>query len=109
MNAFLSGMTAALFITSAIFFLKFWKASRNRFFGFFAAACSLFALERILSRIVFLAMEQELYEEVEARGWVYLLRLAAFILIFVAVLDRNKSMQDRKKPLQAPAGQGLTR
>lgn len=88
--AFLSGITAAMFLVAGLFFLKFWRASKNRFFALFAGALGLFALERILNLFVVLLLSPEIYQQFSARGWVYLLRLAGFVLIFIAIVDRNR-------------------
>lgn len=96
-TVFLSGMTAAMFLTAGVFFLKFWKASRNRFFAYFASACWLFSLERIISFAAFSWMGPQVYNSVEARGWIYILRLIGFILIMVAIVDRNRAAFSQRK------------
>lgn len=98
--AFLSGMSAAMFLTAGLFFLKFWRASRNRFFAFFASACWLFAFERAISLCTYLLMDPELYENLEARGWVYIIRLAGFTLILIAIVDRNRSAFAQRKAVR---------
>lgn len=99
---FLSGVTAAMFLVAAIFFLKFWRASRNRFFALFAVACALFSLERVLSMIVFVTLTPEIYKALEARGWVYILRLAGFGVITGAIIDRNRTKHAAIKRHRAP-------
>lgn len=97
---FLSGMTAGLFITASIFFLKFWRASKNRFFGLFALACGLMAMERIVALCFFTGMPPGSFELSDVRGAVYSLRLLAFVAIFAAVIDRNRSMRAQRKALR---------
>jgi hypothetical protein len=98
---FLSGMTAALFITAAIFFLKFWTASKNRFFGFFAISSLFLALERIVTLVISVALSPASFEYSPLRGWAYLLRLLAFLAIFFAILDRNRSKLAQRKALRS--------
>lgn len=81
MNDFLQGATMLASLGVALFFLKHWRATRDRLFAAFAAAFMVFAVNRVL-----LAM---LDEGSEARTYVYLLRAAAFALIAAAVLDKN--------------------
>lgn len=81
-NALLIGaiMMAALVI--ALFFLRFWKQTRDRFFLYFAAAFLLEAGQRLLSAIDPLHNEEApLY---------YLVRLAAYALILLAIISKNR-------------------
>ncbi len=80
----------ATFFASALFFLKFWRASRDRFFLYFAWACGLLALERVL---LLLLLPPYLMEErpPEAQAWVYLVRMTAYILIMWSVIQRNRA------------------
>lgn len=78
---FLSGIYMATFGACGFFFLKFWRRSHDRFFLFFAWACWLIASERIA--LLFAATEHE------PRSIVYFIRLAAFILIIAAIVNKN--------------------
>jgi hypothetical protein len=100
-TVFLSGMTTAMFLVAAVFFLKFWRASRNRFFLYFAAACGLFALERVASLAAYILIDPEAYTSMEARGFIYLLRLAGFIVILLAIIDRNRNSDRRRERAKA--------
>ncbi len=81
-NALLTGaiMMAALVI--ALFFLRFWKQTRDRFFLYFAAAFLLEAVHRLLSAI------DPLHNE-EAALY-YLVRLASYSLILLAIIGKNR-------------------
>jgi drug/metabolite transporter superfamily protein YnfA len=82
MNEFLSGMAAALCLVAGLFFLRFWRKTRDRFFAFFAAAFWLMALHRVV--MLFLRDNNE--HLVAA----YSIRLLAFVLILVAIVDKNR-------------------
>jgi hypothetical protein len=64
----------------SLFFLRFWKKTRDRLFVWFAIAFLLLGIERI--SIVWLPGESHFH--------VYLLRLAAFLLIIFAIWDKNQ-------------------
>jgi hypothetical protein len=66
----------------AMFFLRFWRKTRDRLFLFFAGAFVILMLERIIRA----GMEVE----TEWAPYVYLVRLAAFILIIIAIVDKNR-------------------
>jgi hypothetical protein len=83
MREFLSGATAALCLVAALFFVRFWRQTRDRLFGFFALAFFVLATNWIA--LAFVPVENE------ARTLVYVARLVAFILILVAVIDKNRS------------------
>lgn len=82
MKHFLSGAVFMAACVSALFFLRFWKESRDRFFLLFAFAFVLFGIERL----PFLALALG----TDARGSIYLLRLFAYIVILGAILDKNR-------------------
>lgn len=86
---FFSGIFVGTFFTAGLFFLKFWKASRDSFFRYFAIACWLLCIERILA--IYLEIHsQSITTNSETMMWVYLIRLAAFILIISAIIKKNK-------------------
>jgi hypothetical protein len=90
-SLFLLGVGASTFAGAGIFFIKFWRASRDHFFLYFAAAFWILALERALDVFVSGTQESLMHAAVEAASWVYLVRLAAFALILVAMVDRNRA------------------
>ena len=89
MNAsdFLTGVYMTTFAASGLFFFKFWKASRDRFYLLFATACWLIAVERIAP--FFFDTSHDNLQAADA--WIYLPRLAAFISILMAILHKNRS------------------
>ena len=86
MNEMLVGAVVMASLVAALFFLRFWKSTRDRFFLFFAAA---FLIEGI-NRVMFW-QNASFTEDIEAY---YLIRLVAYLLILLAILDKNRS---RKK------------
>lgn len=80
-DVFLKGAVAMGFLAASLFFLRFWKESRDRLFVLFAWAFALLAINRVL-----LVMLQE-REEITL--FPYVVRLLAFAIILVAILDKN--------------------
>ena len=87
MNEFLSGAIFALCCVAGLFFLRFWRRTRDRFFAFFAAAFFLLALQRPMLLLI-----QGSNEHVVTA---YLVRLLAFVLILVAIIDKNRAVPRR--------------
>ena len=78
----LSGATVMAALVIALFFLRFWRHTGDRFFLLFAIAFTLEALQRLLLGLHALQ---------DADGPVYyLLRLLAYVLIIAAVVDKNR-------------------
>jgi hypothetical protein len=77
---FVAGASAALAAVAAVFFLHFWRQTHDRFFALFALAFGVFAANRIALSAV----------TREHDTWVYGLRLAAFLLILLAILLKNR-------------------
>jgi hypothetical protein len=88
MSEFLSGAVFALCCVAGMFFLRFWRKTRDRFFAFFAAAFGLMALHRV----VMLGLSDNEY-----LAEAYLIRLLAFVLILVAIVDKNRGRGGARK------------
>ncbi len=84
---FLSGFVFGLHLVVALFFLRFWVRTHDRFFSFFALAFFLLALERFL--LVLLKLEHE------NLSLIYVFRLAAFILIIFAIIEKNRVSKEK--------------
>ena len=82
LNLFLSGALCMASLTIALFFLNFWRRTRDRFFLVFAGAFLLLMLERILLFAIGSSNEFAAY--------VYVVRLLAFVLIIAAIVDKNR-------------------
>jgi hypothetical protein len=80
-GAFVAGMIAMAFLVAALFFLRFWVRTADTLFLGFSAAFSLMAAREILAET--LAIQREEW------SWLFLLRLAAFLLIIASILHKN--------------------
>jgi hypothetical protein len=88
MRHFISGAIAMAFFIAGLFFLRFWKETSDRLFVMFAAAFWVFALSRV--GLSYLNATHE------GLTFLYAMRLLAFILILVAIVDKNRSGKDRR-------------
>lgn len=83
MNYFFSGAIFISAVVTFLFFLKFWKRSRDRFFLLFSIAFLLLSLERVA--LTYLINLQEFH-------WLaYGIRLLAYLVILGAILDKNRN------------------
>jgi len=81
LNDFLLGAIAMGFGISGLFFLRFWKESRDRLFSLFALAFLVLACNTV---VLVLLREQR-----ETTLGPYVVRLLAFAVILVAIVDKN--------------------
>jgi hypothetical protein len=79
---FLSGAVTFGFVMAGLFFLRFWKRTGDGLFAAFAAAFWLLGIAQALLALANIPVEE--------RSWVYLFRLAAFALIIVAIVRKNR-------------------
>lgn len=87
-NAILAGAIAMGSLVVSLFFLRFWRSTRDRFFLFFACSFFLEGVNRVL-----LAMHSVSSED--SPGY-YLIRLLAYGLILIAILDKNNRKNKSK-------------
>jgi zinc transporter ZupT len=90
MTDFISGLIAMGYVTSALFFLKFFRRTADRLFLAFFIAFLLFAAEQGLLAWSRTAREEE--------TWFYLLRLCGFLLIIAGVVDKNRRSDSSAAP-----------
>jgi hypothetical protein len=90
MNDFLSGVLVTGYAVIGLFFLRFWKQSRDRLVLFFALAFCMLAVQRLALTVSlpFALFQNE--EGAEGHLAFYLMRLAAYVLILLAILDKNR-------------------
>jgi uncharacterized membrane protein HdeD (DUF308 family) len=81
MNTMLLGAIAMACFTASLFFLRFWKTTHDRFFLFFAISFFVEGCSRTLLALNSISNEQE--------PLFYFIRLIAYLLIIVAILDKN--------------------
>jgi hypothetical protein len=78
---YIAGVVTMGYVLAGLFFLRFWRTTRDGLFAVFAVAFWLLALNQGLATLSGIPREE--------LSWVYLLRLAAFTLIIVAVVRKN--------------------
>ena len=87
---FLAGISCTGFAASSLFFIRFWRSSRDRFFLYFAGATALLALERVAQFFVTNAFLGRAPEAADPAVYTYGFRLVAFVLILIAVIEKNR-------------------
>jgi len=80
---FLSGAVAFGFLVCGLFFLRYWRRTRDQLFLAFALAFALLGAGQAILALGNIPTEE--------RGSIYLLRLAAFALILIAILRKNRA------------------
>ncbi len=80
---FLSGAVALGFVACGLFFFRFWKRTRKQLFLAFSLAFVLLGAAQTVLALANIPTEE--------RGSLYLIRLAAFTLILVAIYRKNRS------------------
>lgn len=83
MTSLVAGALAMGYLIAGLFFLKFWRETRDRLFLAFAGAFVLLVVQR-----VWLALSAA---DPDAALPLYGLRLLAFVVIAAAILDKNRS------------------
>ena len=79
---FLSGAVAFGFLVCGLFFLRYWSRSHDALFLAFALAFALLGSGQAILALANIPTEE--------RGAVYLFRLAAFLLILIAIYRKNR-------------------
>ena len=80
---FSSGFIVMGYLVAGLFFLRFWRDTRDRLFALFAVAFWLFGMQRLLLALIDVEAEHE--------ALFYLLRLVGFLLIIWGVVDKNRA------------------
>jgi hypothetical protein len=78
---FINGLLSGGFLMAALFFLRFWRRTRDGLFAAFAAAFALLAVAQPLPVLTGIPSESQ--------APIYLIRLAAYLLIIWAILHKN--------------------
>ena len=83
MTLFVSGLLVMGYAVAALFFLRFWRASTDRLFLFFAIGFALLAIQRTsLAAAALLPLPETTY---------YAVRLLAFLVILAGIVDKNRA------------------
>jgi hypothetical protein len=93
-NQFLLGGLVVACAAVGCHFLRFWRKTRDRLFGIFAVAFWLLGLNWLL--LAFANRDET------GVVWLYLIRLAAFILILIGIWDKNRAPRTPRPPLPPP-------
>jgi uncharacterized membrane protein HdeD (DUF308 family) len=88
-EGFLLGFIAASSLGAAVFFLKFWKETRDSLFLAFAVFFFIEAATRL--DLLFIARPNE------GSPWIYIARLFGVVLILLAILGKNATSSSRIK------------
>ena len=80
---FLSGAITLGFLLAALFFLRFWRRTRDGLFLAFASAFALLGIGQAVQALANIPQEEGSY--------IYLIRLAAFTIILLAVVRKNRA------------------
>jgi hypothetical protein len=78
---FLSGALALSFVVAGVFFLRFWRRTRESLFLNFAFAFWLLAANQTIVTMLGAADERS--------GYAYVLRVFGFLLILYAIVAKN--------------------
>ena len=81
LRGFLLGVIAASSMVAGLFFIRFWRETRDTLFLAFACAFLIEGLNR--TAVLFLS------DPSEGSPWVYIVRLIAFLLILAGILKKN--------------------
>jgi len=82
LEIFVAGAITAGFAIAGLFFLRFWIVTRDSLFAAFAAAFWLMGLNQVANITARTAQAEN--------SAAYLFRLAAFLLIILAILNKNR-------------------
>ena len=78
-----SGAITMGYLVVGLFFLRFWRETRDRLFCIFAIAFWILGVQRLA-----LAFTRHM---AETGTGLYLVRLFAFLLILAAIIDKNRA------------------
>lgn len=95
---FLSGMATFGFFIAMLYFLRFWKRSGDRLFFLFALSFGILGVQRIA--LLLTAQPDE-----QAEAILYGLRLAAFLIILLAIVDKNRASAAAPPPSDNGTGE----
>ena len=77
----LAGAVSVTSLVAALFFLRFWQRTRDRFFLLFSIAFAIYSLSQSVLGLIEISEFEPLY---------YVPRLLTFVLIVLAVADKNR-------------------
>jgi hypothetical protein len=81
-DKFLLGAVSMACLVAGLFFLRFWRETQDRFFVFFGLSFFIEMVNR--AGLAFVAAPSE------ASPFFYLVRFASYVLILIAIVDKNR-------------------
>jgi Family of unknown function (DUF5985) len=84
MREFAWGVLAMASLIAALFFLKYWRASRERLFAFFALAFAGMTANWTVLALV----DQPVDEARQVHA--YVIRLVAYVVLIIGIIDKNR-------------------
>jgi hypothetical protein len=85
MNQFMLGANVMACVVVVLFFLRFWRKTRDRLFVIFAIAFLLLGLNWLALAVLRINEERVVL--------LYVIRLLAFVVILVGIVDKNRVRQ----------------
>jgi hypothetical protein len=79
----LAGALVMGYGVAALYFLKFWRQTRDRLFAWFATAFVILLVQRLALALTLGTTGQTV--------WYYVLRLVAFLFIAIAIIEKNRA------------------
>src|ERR1051325_212666 len=86
-NMMLLGAISMASVVIGLFFLRFWRDTRDRFFLFFSLSFLLEGLNRVA-----LGLSGDPSED---RPIIYVIRFVSFVLILIAIADKNLTKREQ--------------
>lgn len=82
-ESFLLGVIATSSIAAGMFFLRFWRETRDYLFLAFAVAFLVEGVNRCLLMLI--------RQSGDHSSWIYLVRSLAFLIILAGIVSKNRS------------------
>jgi uncharacterized membrane protein YeiB len=92
MKLFIDGAILMAYCVAGLFFLRFWVRTHDRLFVLFATAFFILAVNRIFQ----VALVLRVNAGDESQMIVYGIRLVAYLIILVAIVDKNRAIGSRR-------------
>jgi uncharacterized membrane protein HdeD (DUF308 family) len=92
-DSVLLGAICMASVVAGLFFLRFWRNTKDRFFLYFAIS---FFLEGVNRFLIGLTAHPN-----EGQPLFYLIRAIAYVLIIVAIVHKNRVARAEEKPAEA--------
>ncbi|WP_242593882.1 DUF5985 family protein [Corallococcus exiguus] len=85
MKILLDGAVLMAYLACALFFLRFYRQSKDRLFALFSLAFTLMGVHNLLGALLAPTLDAERIH------YLYVVRLMAYLLILGAIWDKNRA------------------